>query len=89
MRRVIRRPVHTVLLSYAIVLGSGKQTLQSMQDTLAQQGKSCPTKYPAFDEFYLGNRSFHGSIVDPPYFRMRCELADASTSACLSVARCP
>jgi hypothetical protein len=41
MRRVSHGQVYTILLFYVIVPGSGKQTLQSMQDLLALLGKSC------------------------------------------------
>jgi len=50
MRRVSRKPVHTVLLFYAIVVGSGKQTLQSVEHPLTQQSKTGSSEHHPFDE---------------------------------------
>jgi hypothetical protein len=55
MRHVSRWQVHRILLSYAIVPGSGKQTLQSMQDLLALPGKYCCVEDSQFGEF----QTFH------------------------------
>ena len=57
------RPAHKALLSYTIILGLSKQPLQSMQDLLAQQGKSCSAKHHPLDEFNSGHLTFHLPIA--------------------------